>query len=255
MVADLLRPAYDRTDGQDGFVSLEVSPGLAYDTAGTIEEARRLWFLVNRPNAMIKVPATLEGLPAIQQLTGEGININITLLFGLPCCREVADAYITGLETLAAEGKNLKQVASAASFFLSRIDVLLDPILEKKIQAGGPHSTANLICEIIGTFALMFGVFLIRGATMTSGGTVVPISMGALGAIAVAFLVWVIGLALGGPTGYAINPACDLGPRIMHAILPIAGKGDSDWGYSWIPAVGPIIGGAIATFIFLALPH
>jgi transaldolase len=140
MVANLLRPVYDRTAGQEGFVSLEVSPGLANDTMGTIEEARQLWSLVDRPNSMIKVPATREGLPAIQQLTGEGININITLLFGLPRYREVADAYIAGLETLAAKGKDLQQVASVASFFLSRIDVLLDPILEEKTRAGGPQS-------------------------------------------------------------------------------------------------------------------
>ena len=137
MVADLLRPTYDRTDGQDGFVSLEVSPNLAYDTIGTIEEARRLWSLVDRPNSMIKVPATHEGLPAIQQLIGEGINVNITLLFGLPRYREVAEAYIAGLESLAAKGRNLKQVASVASFFLSRIDVLLDPLFEKMMRAGG----------------------------------------------------------------------------------------------------------------------
>ena len=140
MVADLLRPTYDRTDGQDGFVSLEASPGLAHDTTGTIDEARRLWSLVERPNLMIKVPATQEGLPAIQQLTGEGININITLLFGLPRYQEVAKAYINGLEILANKGRNLKQVASVASFFLSRIDVLLDPILEKKMLAGGRQS-------------------------------------------------------------------------------------------------------------------
>lgn len=138
MVADLLRPVYDRTVGRDGFVSLEVSPGLANDTGGTIEEARRLWTLVDRPNAMIKVPATRQGLPAIRQLTSEGINVNITLLFGLPRYREVAEAYIAGLETLASGGGDLERVASVASFFLSRIDVLLDPILEEKIQAGGP---------------------------------------------------------------------------------------------------------------------
>src|SRR5215510_11239954 len=91
IVADLLRPTYDRTNGEDGFVSLEVSPKLAHDTVGTIEEARQLWSLVDRPNSMIKVPATDEGLPAIQQLTGEGINVNITLLFGLPRYREVAN--------------------------------------------------------------------------------------------------------------------------------------------------------------------
>lgn len=108
----------------------------------------------------------------------------------------------------------------------------------------------NLVCEIIGTFALMFGVLLIRGASMATGGA---ITMGALGAIPVAFLVWVIGLSLGGPTGYAINPARDLGPRIMHAILPIAGKGGSDWGYSWVPVVGPLIGAAIAAVLYGAL--
>lgn len=145
MVADLLRPTYDRTGGQDGFVSLEVSPGLAHDTTGTIEEARRLWSLVDRPNSMIKVPATLEGLPAIQQLIGEGMNINITLLFGLPRYREVADAYITGLETLATKGRNLKQVASVASFFLSRIDVLLDPVLEKKMSSSNPQADIAML--------------------------------------------------------------------------------------------------------------
>ena len=132
MVADLLRPTYDRTDGQDGFVSLEVSPTLAHDTQGTIREARLLWSLVDRPNAMIKVPATREGIPAIEQLTGEGINVNITLLFGLPRYQEVVNAYLDGLETLASKGKSLTRVASVASFFLSRIDVLLDPVLEEK---------------------------------------------------------------------------------------------------------------------------
>ena len=110
-VADLLLPTYHRTDGLDGFVSLEVSPTLAHDTTGTIEEARELWTLINRPNAMIKVPATAEGIPAIRELTSEGINVNITLLFGLPRYREVADAYISGLEMRAAKGESLKEVA------------------------------------------------------------------------------------------------------------------------------------------------
>ena len=136
MVADLLRPTFDQTGRRDGFVSLEVSPRLAHDTTGTIEEACQLWSLVDRPNVMIKVPATHEGLPAIRQLIGEGINVNINLLFGLPRYREVADAYITGLETLVAKGRELRQVASVASFFLSRIDVLLDPQFEKMKLAG-----------------------------------------------------------------------------------------------------------------------
>ncbi|MGZ8232699.1 transaldolase [Methylobacter tundripaludum] len=133
-VADLFRPVYDRLDGADGYVSLEVSPRLAYDTAGTIADARRLWVAVSRPNLMIKVPGTIEGLPAIQQLIGEGINVNITLLFGLPRYRRVAEAYIAGLETRAVQGKPLKSVASVASFFLSRIDVLVDPTLEKTME-------------------------------------------------------------------------------------------------------------------------
>jgi transaldolase len=134
--ADLFRPVFDRLKGADGFVSLEVSPQLAHDTAGTIADARQLWAAVNRPNLFIKVPATREGLPAIQQLIGEGINVNITLLFGLPRYREVAEAYLLGLETLAARGKPINQVSSVASFFLSRIDVLIDPLLEKKGAAG-----------------------------------------------------------------------------------------------------------------------
>ena len=139
-VADLLRPTYNRTDSRDGFVSLEVSPRLAYDTAGTIAEAQQLWSRVNRPNVMIKVPATSQGLPAIRQLVGEGINVNITLLFGLPRYREVTDAYLSGLEILAAQGKSLKQSASVASFFLSRIDVLIDPGLDKIMKAGGQQA-------------------------------------------------------------------------------------------------------------------
>lgn len=139
-VADLLRSTYDQTDGCDGFVSLEVAPSLAGDTAGTIEEARQLWSLVNRPNAMIKVPATTECLPAIRQLIGEGINVNITLLFGLPRYREVVDAYLGGLEILASTGKPIEQTASVASFFLSRIDVLIDPILEELRKTESPEA-------------------------------------------------------------------------------------------------------------------
>ena len=151
-VAYLLRPTYDRTDGRDGFVSLEVSPTLAHDTEGTIAEARELWTRVNRPNAMIKVPATLEGIPAIRELIGEGINVNITLLFGLPRYREVADAYLGGLEILAAKKKPLKPVASVASFFLSRIDTLIDPILEKIMKSDNPQ--AGIAARLHGQIAI-----------------------------------------------------------------------------------------------------
>jgi transaldolase len=130
------RPLYDATDGEDGYVSLEVNPHLARDTAGTIEEARRLWAALNRPNVFIKVPATAEGLPAIRQLVSEGISVNVTLLFGLPRYRQVADAYLAGIEARAAQGKPVKHVASVASFFVSRIDALVDPLLEKRVVQG-----------------------------------------------------------------------------------------------------------------------
>jgi transaldolase len=138
--ADLFRPVYDRAGGRDGFISLEVNPHLAQDTEGTIKEARHLWQVLGRPNVLIKVPATKEGLPAIRELIREGINVNVTLLFGLPRYREVAEAYIAGLEARAAQGLPLNPVASVASFFLSRIDVLLDPRLEKLAAAGGPQA-------------------------------------------------------------------------------------------------------------------
>jgi len=131
------RPVYDKTDGNDGYVSLEVNPHLAHDTKGTVEEARRLWKTLARPNVFIKVPATIEGLSAIQELISEGINVNVTLLFGLPRYRQVADAYLTGLAARAARGKPVNHVASVASFFVSRIDGLVDPLLEKVIMQGG----------------------------------------------------------------------------------------------------------------------
>jgi len=135
--ADEFRSLYDNTDGRDGYVSLEVNPHLAHDTEATLTEARRLWRALDRPNVFIKVPATAEGLPAIQQLISEGININVTLLFGLPRYRQVAEAYIAGLERRAAQGEPVKRVASVASFFVSRIDALIDPLLEQAVSRGG----------------------------------------------------------------------------------------------------------------------
>lgn len=150
--ADLFRPLYDRTDGGDGYVSLEVSPHLAHDTEGTIQEARRLWADLDRPNVLIKVPATREGLPAIQQLISEGINVNVTLLFALPRYKDVAQAYISGLEARLEGGGGVSRVASVASFFLSRIDVLVDPMLEKRMKGQGPH--ASLAREMHGQVAI-----------------------------------------------------------------------------------------------------
>jgi transaldolase len=150
--ADVFRSVHDRVDGKDGFVSLEVNPHLAHDTQGTIAEARRLWQALNRPNVLIKVPATKEGLPAIQELISEGINVNVTLLFGLPRYQEVAEAYISGLEARAAQGQPMNRLASVASFFLSRIDVLLDPKLEKMAAAGGSQATGAK--ELVGQIAI-----------------------------------------------------------------------------------------------------
>ena len=138
--ADEFRQVYERTGGKDGYVSLEVNPHLAHDTEGTIKEARRLWSALNRSNVLIKVPATVEGLHSIQLLTSEGINVNVTLLFGLPRYRQVAEAYLAGIEARLGQGKSVKQVASVASFFLSRIDVLVDPLLEKLIAQGGKEA-------------------------------------------------------------------------------------------------------------------
>jgi transaldolase/glucose-6-phosphate isomerase len=143
--ADVLRPVYDRLKGADGFVSLEVSPYLAMDTEGTIAEAEHLWRAVHRKNLMVKVPATMEGLPAIEHLIGEGISINITLLFSQKVYIEVAEAYLAGLERLVADGGDPSPVASVASFFVSRIDSAVDKQLDEKIaRANDPHEKERL---------------------------------------------------------------------------------------------------------------
>jgi transaldolase len=152
MAADEFRPVYKRLDDKDGYVSLEVNPHLAHDTNATIEEARRLWAAVDRPNILIKVPGTAEGLPAIKQLVSEGTNINVTLLFGLPRYRQVAQAYIDGIEARLGRGKDVSHVASVASFFLSRIDTLVDPLLEKVIAQGGAN--AGLARQALGQVAI-----------------------------------------------------------------------------------------------------
>ena len=129
---DLFRGVYDESRGTDGFVSLEVSPFLALDTEGTAKQAKELWKAVDRKNVMIKIPGTKPGLAAIRQSTALGININVTLLFGLPRYEEVAEAYIAGLEDHLAAGHSIGHISSVASFFLSRIDVLVDPMLDEK---------------------------------------------------------------------------------------------------------------------------
>jgi len=134
--ADLLRPVYDATAGADGYVSLEVSPALAHDTVGTIAEARRLFAALARPNVMIKVPATSAGIPAIETLIGEGVNVNVTLIFSLAQYDAVAKAYLAGLEILAAAGRDLSEVASVASFFVSRVDSAVDRALDETDATG-----------------------------------------------------------------------------------------------------------------------
>jgi transaldolase/glucose-6-phosphate isomerase len=135
--ADLLLPVYKHTGGRDGFASLEVSPHLARDPGKEVVEARRLWTSLSRPNVMIKIPATVEGLDVIEQLISEGINVNVTLLFSLERYFDVVQAYIRGIEKRIGAGLPVKYVASVASFFLSRIDVLVDPVLEAEMKPGG----------------------------------------------------------------------------------------------------------------------
>jgi transaldolase len=131
-VADLLRPVYDGSNRQDGYVSLEVSPDLAYDTEASVLEGRRLWAAVDRPNLMIKIPGTQAGLPAVTALLSEGVNVNITLIFGLRRYREVLEAHAAGLQQAKARGLRLQGIASVASFFVSRVDTLVDRLLDLK---------------------------------------------------------------------------------------------------------------------------
>jgi len=155
--ADVLRPVYEQSNFRDGYVSLEVSPYLALKTQDTMDEARRLWKAVNRDNVMIKVPGTAEGLPAIRQLIGEGININITLLFAQEVYEKVAEAYVAGLEDLAKRGGNLKKMASVASFFISRIDTLIDSMLNERLKKTTDASQQALLSGLLGKVAIANG--------------------------------------------------------------------------------------------------
>ncbi|HWP49658.1 MAG TPA: transaldolase [Candidatus Limnocylindrales bacterium] len=154
MASDLLQPVYEKTNGIDGYVSLEVSPHLARDTTGTISEALRLWQRVDRRNLMIKVPATPEGLPAIEQLITRGLNINITLIFSQEVYEQVAYAYLSGLEKRVAEGKPLDTVASVASFFVSRIDTAVDALLEARIRQAIHEQERIKLSSLLGKVAI-----------------------------------------------------------------------------------------------------
>ena len=155
--ADVLQPVHQASNFRDGYVSLEVSPYLARKTEETIAEARRLWKAVDRENVMIKVPGTAEGLPAIRTLIGEGININITLLFAQDVYEQVAEAYIAGLEELASRGGNLKKMASVASFFISRIDSLIDSKLNDRLKNSTDATEQSLIKNLLGKVAIANG--------------------------------------------------------------------------------------------------
>jgi transaldolase / glucose-6-phosphate isomerase len=155
--ADTLRSVYQQSNFRDGYVSLEVSPYLARKTKETIDEARRLWKTVQRDNVMIKVPGTAEGVPAIRQLIGEGINVNVTLLFSQEVYETVAQTYVAGVEELAARGGNVKKMAGVASFFISRIDTLADSLLNEKIKSATDASQKAFLESLLGKTAIANG--------------------------------------------------------------------------------------------------
>ena len=153
-VAGSLRTIYETSGQQDGFVSLEVSPDLAHDTEGTLAEVRRFWKMVDRPNLMIKIPGTPEGIPAVKQALTEGINVNITLIFSIDDYRQVAEAYISALEERNAAGQDISHIASVASFFVSRVDTLVDKVLEDKIKATNDSSEQQKLKSLEGKAAI-----------------------------------------------------------------------------------------------------
>jgi transaldolase / glucose-6-phosphate isomerase len=155
--ADVLRPVYESSKFRDGYVSLEVSPLLALKTQETIDEARRLWKAVNRENVMIKIPGTAEGLPAIRQAIGEGINVNVTLLFAQEVYEKVAEAHIAGLEDLAKRGGDLKKIGGVASFFISRIDSLADSMINDKLKTTTDPQQQALLKSLLGKVAISNG--------------------------------------------------------------------------------------------------
>lgn len=151
---DIFKPVYTETNRRDGYVSIEVSPFLGYDTKATIDEARRLWKGVNRPNVMVKIPGTPEGLPAIRQCLEEGLNINITLLFAQSAYEQVAEAFLSALEARAAKGQDISHIASVASFFVSRIDTLVDSKIDEKLKTAGDAGQKTLLESIRGKVAI-----------------------------------------------------------------------------------------------------
>ena len=155
--ADLMKPVYESSKRRDGYVSLEVSPYLARDTKGTLEEARRLWKAVGRENIMIKIPGTAEGIPAFQQAISEGINVNVTLLFAQDVYVQVAEAYIAGLEQFAKNGGDVSKIASVASFFISRIDSAVDAIIDARLKASKDAREQEQLKSLQGKIAIANG--------------------------------------------------------------------------------------------------
>jgi len=151
---DIFKPVYAETKRRDGYVSLEVSPFLGFDTKASLAEARRLWKAVDRPNVMIKIPGTPEGLPAIRQALEEGININITLLFAQPAYEKVAEAFLSALEDRAAKGLDISKIASVASFFVSRIDTLIDSKIDEKLKTATDAGQKALFESLRGKVAI-----------------------------------------------------------------------------------------------------
>ena len=200
--ADMLRPVYDRTGGVDGYVSLEVNPKLAYDTERTLEEARRLFKTLNRPNVLIKVPATDEGLPAVETLIGEGINVNVTLIFSLAMYDRVMDAYLNGLTKLNGAGGDVGKVGSVASFFVSRLDTLVDKLLTEK------HPPYTDISDLLGTAAVI-------GATLLTED---PWAVTAAGTMAVVGHNWSMFIGFGGGIGLSTLAGALLGLSPQHTL-------------------------------------
>ncbi|HUM13738.1 MAG TPA: transaldolase [Myxococcaceae bacterium] len=152
--ARIFRPVWEETRHRDGYCSIEVSPTLAHDTQGTLVEARRLWKTLSVPNVMIKIPGTPEGVPAIEQAISEGINVNVTLLFSQEAYIQVAEAYLRGLEKRAARGEDLSQLASVASFFVSRIDTLVEKVIAQREKAGATPEQKRLFDQVMGKVAI-----------------------------------------------------------------------------------------------------
>ena len=152
--ADMLRPVYQGSRGKDGFVSIEVSPDLAFETEKTIAEAKRLFSTLGKKNVLIKVPATKPGLPAIERLTDEGVNVNVTLLFSVNRYEEVVEAYLRGLESRARRGQSIQEISSVASFFVSRVDTLTDKLLEARLSSASSEAQKQKIISLFGKAAV-----------------------------------------------------------------------------------------------------